>query len=228
MELWSAPICNAKSLSWKTPCQIVMPKSRKRITNFTSKTSDRSTERSLKYPKNNHSRKGWSWKWGRSSSKSSKLTPFAKLFKWTLNIKCLEKPSLPMTSAKRPLTVLDGRSPTISTMRISTWVEFMLKSASSTATSTFRTCNPRTGTYQVLRRTWMRLSKSYDQSSCWLLQHETIFKVGSVSTFICKYQSEEKVRKMSSVEVDCGRCESKKDCFFLPCRHNIMCFECAS
>ena len=132
-----------------------------------------------------------------------------------------------MTLPRKPPIALDANSQTISTMRTSIWVESMLKYAFWMVSFTLRIWNQQMGTFYQYHRTWMRLSKSYDQSGSWLLGHETIFKVGSVSTFICKYRSEEKVKKISNLESDCGKCDRKKDCFFLPCRHNIICWECA-
>ena len=171
MERSSVQICNANCSSCRTPYQTGMQKSQRKIINFTSKTLDQSTELSLKYPKSNPSNKAWFWKWDPSNSKFVKLTSLEKHLRWVCSIRCSEKLFLLMILVKKLLTALDVSNPTILTMRISTWVESMLKSIFLMANFMLKIWNQPMGTSENLHRTWMRLSKSYDQSCSWLLSH---------------------------------------------------------
>ncbi|KAL4468271.1 hypothetical protein ABPG72_015807 [Tetrahymena utriculariae] len=73
--------------------------------------------------------------------------------------------------------------------------------------------------------TWIRLSKEGDTSQEWEIQNNTIIKIGSTSSYNCRFDHEAQKETLNDA---CFICFSQdKDAVFLPCRHNSSCIKCS-
>ncbi|CAK85925.1 unnamed protein product (macronuclear) [Paramecium tetraurelia] len=73
---------------------------------------------------------------------------------------------------------------------------------------------------------WLRLSREGQPSQLYPLQNQTVFKIGTTSTYLCKRTTQLVADR--SHENSCIICiENDRDALYMPCKHNTACLKCS-